>query len=197
MASNRYKLNIEKTGGSFENATFSHDSALFLVCCGSHINVSSVATGITIHRLRSNGNAPIFELQRNPFNNSQVYGAYRDGLVVLWDYVEGIMLNTWQTSLHLIKIIPSSTDENMLYISGALCDNQRLKNRSGIPSVASKKVVKSFNLSTLKSDDLLSIENEAVVDMAYTCEQSIVIACSKSYTLLNTISESIVTKRYS
>jgi hypothetical protein len=70
-----------------------------------------------VRLLQANTNALLVQLRLDPFSSTQVYALYADGLLVLWDYQTGTRVKSKKTSLNLLKMLPSKTAKNFIYLA--------------------------------------------------------------------------------
>ncbi|XP_074659622.1 WD repeat-containing protein 75-like [Tubulanus polymorphus] len=96
-----------KGGSSFVSyrPIFSHDSKYLFCCCGNVVQVLNVESGECVHRLRKHQNT-VTAVKLNPLNYLQLYSSGLDGQLVLWDYLDAVVLKTFDLKLPIFSFSP-------------------------------------------------------------------------------------------
>lgn len=100
------KLHLNRVGGSsLVNfpPLFSHDGKLLFCTCGPTVKILSTITGKCVQRLIS-GKGDITGISLHPRNKLQVITSTCDGELTVWDYEDGISLQSVNVGLSISKI---------------------------------------------------------------------------------------------
>ncbi|CAL1538347.1 unnamed protein product [Lymnaea stagnalis] len=90
-----------QAGSQFGKYIFSHDSKYIFCCCGEIIKVFNTTNGELLHDLKGHSKV-VTGLAINPSNVLQMLSCGQDGLLIYWDYLDGVRLKASnQHDLHL------------------------------------------------------------------------------------------------
>ncbi|KAK5667411.1 NET1-associated nuclear protein 1 [Batrachochytrium dendrobatidis] len=102
---------IPSTGGRLSNCKtiFSKNSRCFFVGNGSDVKMFAVSTGLVVRTLKlahtADESSSVVCVAIDPHHPTQVFAAYADGVIALWDHSTGTLIKTWTTKLEISQII--------------------------------------------------------------------------------------------
>ncbi|RKO92210.1 hypothetical protein BDK51DRAFT_34260, partial [Blyttiomyces helicus] len=105
-----YGWSMSTAGGKLSSgkAVFSNDTSYFFCCIGASVKVYSVSTGMVIRSLsvpsRTKSENAFSSVQLNHHNYLQIYTSSADGFVRLWDFTDGLLLQSWEVGAPILQM---------------------------------------------------------------------------------------------
>ncbi|KAI8793076.1 WD repeat-containing protein 75 [Biomphalaria glabrata] len=102
-----------QAGSQFGKYTFSHDSKFMFCCCGNIIKIFNTRNGELLHDLKGHSKT-VTGVVVNPSNILQILSCGRDGLLISWDYLDGVKLKQHHLHMTLNGIISISAEKKSI-----------------------------------------------------------------------------------
>ncbi|KAH9518574.1 WD repeat-containing protein 75 [Bulinus truncatus] len=102
-----------QAGSQFGKYIFSHDSKFLICCCGNVIKVFNTRNGEFVHDLQGHMKT-VTGVALNPSNVLQVFSCGQDGLLISWDYLDGVKLKHYDLHMALNGIISISAEKKSI-----------------------------------------------------------------------------------
>nr|XP_054767963.1 WD repeat-containing protein 75-like isoform X1 [Lytechinus pictus] len=104
-------------GGILTNRrpVFTSDSKCLLVCSGHRVKIISCLSGECIRELTGHS-SNVTGVQVNPWNKLQVLTSSEDGTVILWDYMDNVILKTIKFDRPLYGLFLHEAHKNVLFV---------------------------------------------------------------------------------
>ncbi|XP_051566531.1 WD repeat-containing protein 75 [Myxocyprinus asiaticus] len=111
-------IRVVRCGGSKINLRapiISNDSRFVLCGSGDSVKVYSTRTEEWLHTLHGHTNH-VTGIALNPANHLQVYSCSADGTVKLWDFIDGILIKTFNIGYPLVSLYVSQKHEGVIFL---------------------------------------------------------------------------------
>ncbi|KAI8816204.1 WD40-repeat-containing domain protein [Fimicolochytrium jonesii] len=155
---------VSLAGGAFVDTpvVFSLDTSTFFCITGARVKVHSAKTGLALRTLQSTSELPNIRctaVNLDPENGDQIYSAATDGVISLWNFRSGSLVQQWNTGSAILdmKISPASSRHAFL-----VCTRNKFN-----PSTPSRHVLARYNFKQGKKSTILQLHHEFIdMDMA-------------------------------
>ncbi|KAM8855756.1 WD repeat-containing protein 75 [Spinachia spinachia] len=120
-------IRVVHRGGSkinFRQPVITNDSRLLLCASGECVKVFSTSTEECVHNLRGHTDLVTGVLLK-PSNQLQAYSCSLDGTVRLWDFMEGILIKTYDIGYSIYSIHTSAFHKGVTFIVTSTLSDKR------------------------------------------------------------------------
>ncbi|XP_072179369.1 WD repeat-containing protein 75-like [Diadema setosum] len=110
--------NVVVRGGgilSQRRPIFTHDSKCILVCSGEKVKIISCASGECVRELIGH-RARVTGVQISPWNKLQALTSSEDGTVLLWDYMDNVILKQMNFDRPLYGLLVHEAHKNAMFL---------------------------------------------------------------------------------
>lgn len=104
-----------QAGSQFGPSKFSQDSRFLFTCCGSVVKVFNTLNGECVHQLHGH-TKQVTGLMLNKNNILQLISCGKDGLLIYWDYLDGVILNKLDLHLPLYGILGVNSEKKSFFM---------------------------------------------------------------------------------
>ncbi|GFO36860.1 WD repeat domain 75 [Plakobranchus ocellatus] len=113
-----------QAGSQFGLSKFSHDSRYLFSCCGAVIKVFNTSNGECVHNLQGH-TKQVTGVSLNPSNVLQVISCGTEGLLIYWDYLDGVILKKYDLHLPLFGILAINAERKNILMLAQLSEHKK------------------------------------------------------------------------